>query len=306
MEKNDHLCSFLWSEENIRDCYGRRKFAIDYAKTGLLDYEQKMLRYAKCSSFLEISVMAEGEVKKVYYDITGMVPLLQHIHQHDERKFSRDDLEIVDDALCVLLNILKGLKHGDDYLLPASRTPLVPEIIFIHPVSKQAVFAYLPGLCEAQSLQTRILWLMDELERNYHQEMVSSHYEKLKKAISERNLGLEEMISTLSTIQRESSSTQWIAPSFRQKEVEEQEKEQPDLMRGKLPEIKKEEKKENPYFMFLIVQLIFCGILTIIFISNILDFFSFLGFCAIAIGVDLWISKSLVGFLRTRRRAKDR
>lgn len=300
----DQSLPFLWSDKDIEECYGRRQFAIDHEQTGMLNHEEKMLRHGVCPSVLPIAAIVDGERKKVYYDFTGRIPLLQHIRQTSGKTLLREDLEAVDDALCLLLSILKGLKTGDDYLLPASRMPLTPETIFIDPLSQKVMFAYIPALCAGQSLQTRILLLMKEIEKLYHQERVSNHYEKLREAVLERNLGLEDMICLLSTIQRESSSIQWSAPSFRQLEPEETEQEH--VVQAVLTEPTEKEKKEKRYLFFFALQLLFGGMLTIVFITNIFDFFSFLGFCTITVGVDLWISKSLHGFFRAKRGGTER
>ncbi len=287
---------------NLNETAGRRKIYLTLEKDSLYEYEKRMLTESGCPYTLSMYFINEEESIKAYYDFTGFIPLVDYINDVvSSIPMERGNQTLLYDALKILSNLLESLNGIENYLLLSSRMKMSVDTIFINSENKSVAFSYVPEQSESFTLQNRIIGLTEEMKHLYKQTEVDQYLGTFTDLIKKKNLGLDGMISTLGTIQREVSCIYWNVNDFRRTEenempIVEDDRETEEMENNKDHSLKKPViKKFHQQISFkpLILQMMIILVLITVYLLGALDIMELLGLVLITGGADLWLMRKL-------------
>lgn len=278
-------------ETQMDESSGRRKFCI-VPGGKFRGFEKRMLCDSGCPYTLPMHFLAEDRTEKACYDFTGFIQLAEYIKREAGNQAAgntaagekpREKQRAVFGALDILSGILECLKGMENYLLFPERLQLHPDVIFINADSGRAAVAFYPCGNSETSLQSMVAALIEDMNIMYRDDEAGRYLIKLKDFIRMKNPGLEGIISSLGTLQREISYIYWKPVEFRNAE------EPAPLYESALPD----KLHRRTAATAIAIQGVFGAGLTAVFLSGALDIVSFAGLAAIAAGADLWIMRKL-------------
>lgn len=288
----------------IKETGGKRKFLIEEVKSGIYHYEKKMLEDKICPYILPMNFLNKENHEEIYFDYTGFIPIQEHIVFQNrnigvQKAISRSnamyDENLIIKAFELLSSILSNLKASEDYLLSYDRIPLFTDAIFINPQNRIA-FAYIPSLAGSFPLQEKVITLMKELTAIYQNQVVSDQFKRLQEMITNNNLGLDGIISTLGQMEREISFSLWTRKDDVRAEEEDRAKtslaeEEFDVVAPMGLKIFERYNARQKKLLFS--QVIVLIAIAAIYFSKILESTDFIGLFIIIVGIDIWLLRSI-------------
>lgn len=296
---------------SIEEFYGRRRFSLKFDPGEIKSFERKMLAgegtpYTLPMSFLEI----ETE-ETVSYDFTGTMQLGDYMKSRIlSPSAGRNETSLIPEFLELIDQILCGIKGLEDYLIPYDRLMIQMNTIFIHVNSKKAAFAFVPNDNLNQPLQQRLFQLIEEMNLVFDEQETDQFLHRIKDSVLQNHLGLDGMINAIGMLEREVHFIQWSNKDFRDMDGQQEEllydesvnansainrtgnsNTKPDLLSNKGNSIWKIFDLQDRKRKGILIQLAILASLVILYVSGIFHITDFIGFCAIAAGIDLWLIK---------------
>lgn len=307
--RSDRKIFFGLQEGCVEEAAGKRKFYLTMNENNIFEYEKRMLCDSGCPYTLSMKFLVEEEIMKAYYDFTGYVQLKEYLNRKTHDDFLNDEINApICDVLNILSKILNCIRGMENYLFSPERFSVNLDVVFINPDSNEIVFAFLPIVNVEESLQCRLIKMINELNGLYQNDELALCLEKFGNTIQTKNPGLEGMIAILGSMQREISYIYNNSKNFRkieEKEAQQEDKrpewnrKEADYEEGSIKsarsfftkantEIPIRAKVNNPRSVKLIVmQVILILCLIAVFLIGKLENADFVCLTIIAVGIDL-------------------
>ncbi len=278
---------------------GGRRFTRNYEINSFYDYEKRIMQEGCCPSILPMSFIQENGRVTVFYDVTGYRLLKDDIEMQLSAELEmRGPRQLLCNAVDILADIIEKLKYLENHLLFPERLHLDLDCIFIHTVSRKAVFSYIPKRMKESNFEKQLLNLLEDIKGSYHHPEIDQYYDRLINFMKENNPGLDGLISNLGMIQRELSyiynhsehfrvNTDSIETPAEEMKVDEALNEKSNFRIG----IKFE--KRSAAIKLVTLQLAFVLLVAAIYLSAGLDLIQLAGFICFSAGVDLWLVRKL-------------
>lgn len=301
---------FISKEALIEDSAGRRRFSL-VLEEKIKEYEKRMICGSQCPYTLPVHILTEDGTDTAYYDFTGSIQLAEYMKgQATGAIQARENRKPVCSVLDALSGILGCIKGMENYLIFPERITIHPDVVFVDPYNGQVALAFYPCGNIENTVQSRILDLIDEMNEACHDPEIGQYLRKLKDFIQTRNPGLDGMIRMLGTMQREASYIYWNAGSFRKAEEEPggnhgstrgfQEDGCSTRGDSRFPYRRDRSLKPKPGVgkkllpaKLIAIQAVFLAGLAAAFLSGAFDTVNFAGLAVIAAALDVWSIRKL-------------
>ncbi len=283
--------SFIESQGQIEETGGKRQICL-IPDGKFKEYEKRMLCDSGCPYTLPMHFISDNGKDTVYYDFTGYLRLKDYMmSKRPSDCRGRNNGEGVCETLNLLIEILRCIKGMEQYLLFSDRYSLHPDVVFVHPDNLQTAIAFYPVDEQENTLQERIIGLIDCIREWGCSEETMKYFNQLKETVALKNPGLDGLIGIIGALCREAGYIYWNADALR------------EAINSSVSDHTNSRKEENEAGKVIVnqmimrksvaAQVVIAVVLIAVYLSGFFDNISFIGFTIIAAGADIWILRKL-------------